>query len=124
MNKMPDVKRLMVSKQIIEQTYNHFREYGKRGLEGFVLWNGNINSDNQAIVTEAYIPLQYSISTSHGLSVTIPGEALHKLNVHLHENELKLIAQVHSHPDEAYHSAVDDFFPVATQVGSLSIVIP
>lgn len=124
MKNLSEVKALVVSQQIIEQTYNHFRAYGERGLEGFVLWNGTIGADELASVKEAYIPLQHSINTAYGLSVTIPGEALHKLNVHLHSSSLKLLAQVHSHPSEAYHSTVDDFYPVTTQVGSFSIVVP
>lgn len=124
MTNLSKVKTLTISKQIIEQTYNHFRKYGKKGLEGFVLWNGRLSSEEIASVTEAFIPPQHSVNNTYGLSVTIPGEALHKLNIHLHESNLKLLAQVHSHPNEAYHSAVDDVFPVATQVGSFSLVIP
>jgi hypothetical protein len=44
--------------------------------------------------------------------------------VWLFENSMTLIAQLHSHPTEAYHSDTDDAFPIATTVGSLSIVIP
>jgi hypothetical protein len=37
---------------------------------------------------------------------------------------LTLLAQIHSHPAEAYHSDTDDAFPIATAAGSLSLVIP
>ena len=32
--------------------------------------------------------------------------------------------QVHSHPTVAYHSKTDDTYPIATLVGSLSMVFP
>jgi hypothetical protein len=35
-----------------------------------------------------------------------------------------LIAQIHSHPSEAYHSETDDTYPIATTAGALSIVVP
>ena len=33
-------------------------------------------------------------------------------------------AQVHTHPGEAFHSATDDNWPIVSQEGFLSIVIP
>jgi len=33
-------------------------------------------------------------------------------------------AQVHTHPGEAFHSATDDHWPIVSQPGFLSIVIP
>jgi len=35
-----------------------------------------------------------------------------------------LIAQVHSHPTEAYHSEADDRFAIVTAEGGLSLVVP
>jgi hypothetical protein len=32
--------------------------------------------------------------------------------------------QVHTHPDDAYHSDTDNTYPIATTLGSLSIVVP
>ena len=45
-------------------------------------------------------------------------------NLWLYENKLKLLAQIHSHPSEAYHSKTDDEFPIMTTLGGLSIVVP
>lgn len=33
-------------------------------------------------------------------------------------------AQVHTHPGDAYHSATDDRWPIVSQAGFLSIVVP
>ena len=37
---------------------------------------------------------------------------------------MQLIAQLHSHPGEAYHSELDDELPIATTAGCLSLVVP
>jgi hypothetical protein len=60
----------------------------------------------------------------NGVCVVIEGTALAKLNAYLYKKQLKLIAQVHSHPGAAYHSAMDDEYAVATKVGCLSLVVP
>jgi len=46
------------------------------------------------------------------------------MNVILHKHGWNLIAQVHSHPGEAYHSDTDDDLAVINQLGGLSIVVP
>jgi len=37
---------------------------------------------------------------------------------------LRLIAQVHSHPGEAYHSRADDRYAIVTAEGGFSLVVP
>jgi hypothetical protein len=54
----------------------------------------------------------------------VDGPKLHELNRWLYERQMTLIAQLHSHPGEAYHSPTDDAFPIATAVGSFSLVVP
>jgi hypothetical protein len=59
-----------------------------------------------------------------GLAVVVPGEELFRMNVWLHERQLRLIAQVHSHPTSAYHSETDDEYATLAEVGGVSIVVP
>ena len=54
----------------------------------------------------------------------VDGSELHLLNVWLYEAQQVIGAQVHSHPVEAFHSEIDDTYPIATLDGSLSIVLP
>jgi len=49
---------------------------------------------------------------------------LHRINVLLHKNNLRIIAQIHSHPNEAYHSEADDASPIVATIGGVSIVVP
>ena len=43
---------------------------------------------------------------------------------HLRSGRLKIVAQVHSHPGEAFHSEVDDEWAIVRHVGALSLVVP
>lgn len=104
-------------------TLAHLRSCGVRGVEGMVLWAGTVIA-GEAKVEEAIVPVQDGRITDHGLIVTVSGDELHRINVHLYKTGRKLIAQVHSHPGHAYHSAVDDEYAIATEVGAFSIVVP
>lgn len=70
------------------------------------------------------MPRQTSSRTKRGLLVRVEGKALHKLNMWLYEHGEVLGAQVHAHPDDAYHSDTDDTFPIVTSLGGLSLVVP
>lgn len=105
------------------ETQKHLRATGKRGLEGMALWVGLVDGP-AARITEVIIPKQQGHRTDHGLAVSVPGDELHRINVHLYKTKQRLIAQVHSHPTEAFHSAMDDRYAIATALGSFSIVVP
>jgi hypothetical protein len=70
------------------------------------------------------IPQQRSVSDEDGLGYFVSGETLFELNRALSETGLRLIAQVHSHPAEAYHSAADDRYAIVTADGGFSLVVP
>jgi hypothetical protein len=99
------------------------REMGGHGCEGLVLWIGTA-VDGEAVIQRHLIPKQVPIRSRYGLSVRVDGETLHELNVWLHQNQLRLLVQVHSHGEHAYHSETDDEHSVVTTLGALSIVIP
>jgi hypothetical protein len=88
-----------------------------------VLWAGR--QDGQTFhVTDLIVPRQKGLRTKDGVCVVVDGDELHRLNIHLFETDLRLIAQIHSHPTEAYHSETDDRYAVATTIGSFSLVVP
>jgi len=99
------------------------RSAGKQGLEGVALWAGRLDGPGFR-VSKTIIPKQTALGLSSGLLYLVDGDELHRLNVELYRERLTLIAQLHSHPGEAYHSDTDDEFPIATTEGSLSIVVP
>ena len=60
--------------------------------------------------------------SQHGLEAR--ATELPRLNVLLHERNLTLVAQLHSHPTNAYHSSTDDTYPIVTRAGRISLVVP
>lgn len=107
----------------VEETHSHLAATGRRGLEGMALWAGIQDGDTFA-VEQVIIPKQRGLRTEHGLAVTVEGIELHRINMSLRRDGLRLIAQIHSHPTEAFHSAMDDEYAIATALGSLSVVVP
>lgn len=123
MSGLVDVTEFHVPRILLTEALLHFRDVGRRGFEGFALWAGVCNGQS-CEVTKTIIPEQRGIRNKSGVCVVIPPQELHRINVWLYDNHLTLVAQLHSHPTHAFHSEMDDDIPVATAVGSLSLVIP
>ena len=96
---------------------------GRRGLEGMALWAG-VQDGASFRVHETIVPEQNGIRSAHGLLVSVGEAELRRINLHLYRSGLRMLAQIHSHPTDAYHSEVDDEYAIATALGSLSIVVP
>lgn len=114
---------LTVPRDLVEGTGEALRSLGDRGFEALVLWLGKV-SDGVATVVEAFVPDQHPIRDETGVGYFVDGESLFALNVHLHREGLLLLAQVHSHPGEAYHSSADDRYAIVTTEGGYSLVAP
>jgi hypothetical protein len=123
MSGFTDVRRIMVPRNVIEESHDHLRRVGRARFEGFALWAGVLVGEIFS-VREAVIPLQKGIKAESGVCVRVESEELHRINVWLYENGYMLIAQLHSHPTEAYHSETDDEYPIVATVGGVSIVVP
>lgn len=123
MKGLAHIKRIVVPSACVEEAHAHLRRVGQRGLEGFALWAGELDGDT-FLVRANIIPEQRGLRSDLGVCVVVGGDELHRINVWLYEHNMILIAQLHSHPGEAYHSATDNAYPIATSVGSLSLVVP
>ena len=123
MTGLGDVSEIHVPRRLVTVAMLHLRDVGRRGFEGLALWAG-VKSEKRFEVTDTIVPKQQAIRSRSGVCVTIPPEELHRLNVWLYEKSRRLIAQIHSHPTDAYHSDTDDEFAIATTVGCLSLVVP
>lgn len=103
----------------IERTLNLLKQAGERQIECVVLWlaskqNGLLN------VQSIYRPQQ----TADFDFFHIPQESVLTLLTHLRQNRFMVAAQVHSHPNRAFHSLADDKWTIIRHVGGLSVVIP
>jgi len=123
MSRLTNVDTIVVPEKCVEKAHAHLQQIGQSEMEGFALWVGHLN-DSRFFVKETIIPDQQAIRTPEGLCVTVGSKELHRINVWLYEHDMTLIAQLHSHPTNAYHSDTDDAFPIATAAGSLSLVLP
>jgi hypothetical protein len=118
-----DIEEFIFAENSLPEAYNFMKKVGLSSLEAVALFAGEIKG-SQAIIKAVICPLQESLRTEDGLLYTVGGEELHKINIWLHKNKLKLIAQIHSHPTIAYHSETDDKYPIMSTIGGLSIVVP
>jgi proteasome lid subunit RPN8/RPN11 len=83
------------------------------------LWLGRRRE--QAIHVEAvYRPTQ----TAKADMFHIPPEGMTALYAELRHKRLMVAAQVHSHPQEAFHSKADDRWAIVRHEGALSLVVP
>jgi hypothetical protein len=121
---LSSITRVDVPRGIVDSMRDELARIGQQGLEAFALWAGSKIDAQTFEVKSLYIPAQSGYKTREGVCVTVSGEALHKLNLWLYEHEMELIAQIHTHPTDAYHSDTDDAYPIVATVGAFSIVIP
>lgn len=124
-NQMTPLRHVIVRRATINEMLGTMREFGSHGWELLVLWLGRIEPmEGTARVVQAFVPKQKPITGEDGVGYFVGGETLFQLNRDLSETGLRLIAQVHSHPREAYHSEADDRYAIVTAEGGLSLVVP
>jgi hypothetical protein len=120
---LSDVVRFVIPRDVCDLTDATLRDAGRQHAEVFALWTGNIENGTFT-AAGVYVPDQIAHELAEGLCVTVDGEALHTLNLWLYQNRQTLAVQVHTHPTRAYHSTTDDTYPIVTQRGGLSLVVP
>lgn len=118
-----DIGRVLVPRELADAAQEHLREAGDLGFEGLALWAGRREGD-LFLVEQTIIPKQRGLRSEDGVCYHVDADELHRINRHLYEHGHTLIAQLHSHPDEAYHSPVDDEYAIAATNGALSLVVP
>lgn len=96
---------------------------GRRHVEGVALWAG-VRDGNNFHIKRTIIPEQSAGNIEDGLIYVVRGDELHRISLELFDTGMQLIAQVHSHPGEAYHSETDDAYPIVTVLGGVSVVVP
>jgi proteasome lid subunit RPN8/RPN11 len=121
--RLDSVHNISIDPGVVETTLHVRQQFGAHGCEGLVLWVGEV-TEGQASITRAVVPAQKPIKSEDGVGYFIDGEVLFELNLKLSDTGLRLIAQVHSHPGEAYHSDTDDRYAIVTADGGLSLVVP
>lgn len=105
-------------RRMIEETFSIFRSCGDNQRECQLYWASPWSDPLN--LTEVVHPTHKS--GRYGLS--IDDAWITRFWNHLSEQGSGVRIQVHTHPEEAFHSATDDTFPLLFDPGFLSLVIP
>jgi proteasome lid subunit RPN8/RPN11 len=87
--------------------------------ECVLLWLAAREGQNLT-VKEVYRPAQRTSADYF----EIPRDSMAAVMARLRMHSLSIAAQVHTHPDRAFHSAADERWAIVRHVGALSVVIP
>jgi predicted TIM-barrel fold metal-dependent hydrolase len=87
--------------------------------ERVLLWLAERRPDG-ALVCEVFVPKQYAEADYF----QIPRSGMEELLQRLRDRRWMVAAQVHTHPEEAFHSWADDRWAIVRHAGALSLVVP
>jgi hypothetical protein len=108
---------LRLAGEIIHETFCTLRECGRGECECAVYWTGPSDSN---LVNGVKHPIHQRSPFGYAIN----DGWLTDFWKHLAASKRSIKAQVHTHPGEAFHSATDDNWPIVSQAGFFSIVIP
>ena len=118
----PDrIEVLRIPESVLDDTWRYLGARGRQMLEGVVYWTGDA-TPKKAAVKHSLVPLTYERESA--VHLVVGREAVFDLIKRIHELDEFLLARVHSHPNEAFHSWSDDGGCLSGRVGFLSIVVP
>jgi len=108
---------LRLPTRIVLETFAAFQECGRGESECVVYWTGPATQD---LVDAVEHPLHsrspYGYELDDGWITSFFGR--------LAAAERSVKAQIHTHPGRAFHSPTDDAWPIVSQAGFVSVVIP
>jgi len=111
---------VVCSAAVLAETLDRLRVGGGRGEERAVLWLAHSASASPTPVLQVYEPEQAAAEDYFHFRPA----SMRTLMGHLRAHRLKVVAQVHTHPDRAFHSEADDKWAVVRHRGALSLVLP
>lgn len=106
-----------VPANVARVTHEHLCTKAREHVEAVVLWIGTFEPPT---ITRVVVPEQ---ETSVG-RFRVPLAARQSLARELAGTGQMVVAQVHSHPDLAFHSPIDDAEAIPRRVGAYSLVVP
>lgn len=119
----PTLRRYVIPAEVVDDSRRLLRERGALGLEAVVVWVGSVVDDTTAEILAAVRPGQVAYRSGEGCAVEVPPEALSQLIAALPRG-VYVLARLHTHPADAYHSEVDDTNMLISHDHAISIVVP
>ncbi|MBZ5697624.1 MAG: hypothetical protein LAN18_03660 [Acidobacteriia bacterium] len=108
---------LRMANDVVRATFRTLRECGRGECECAVFWTGPASDD---FVDGCEHPVHNRSPFGYQVEESWLMDFWKRLAI----SKRSVKAQVHTHPGEAFHSATDDQWPIVSQVGFISIVIP
>jgi hypothetical protein len=107
-----------VPRALLTDTFTHFRQCSAGRRECQVLWLSAWSQ--QGTISHVVHPRH----RSHAGGFEVGGTWLNNFWAQLADRNLGVRVQVHTHPEDAFHSPTDDDWPIVHTPGFLSLVIP
>ncbi len=117
----PHISKFVLSPSLLEATVTALQAEGRFEVESILFWAGTV-SCGIATVTDVLIPKGPGVF-QRPLHIRVDEGIIAALCDVLDPPRLVLLAQVHTHLEEAFHSYTDDHFSFGTP-GLLSVVVP
>ena len=105
-------------RRVLDETFTHFRRCGAGRRECQALWIGPWSTPR--LITEVIHPKH----AAHMGGFVLDDDWISEFWLRLADHDLGIRIQVHTHPAEAFHSSIDDEFPIIHTPGFLSLVVP
>ena len=112
------MSRFRANPEIRRTTEQAFRSCGEFRRECVVAWIAKLSAPLE-VTRVKHLP-----HASSAVMTEIDPAALYTFNLELMSQEECVVAQLHTHPGAAFHSARDDAFPITHSAGLISLVIP
>lgn len=117
----PPISRFVLSLPLLEATARTLQAEGRFEVESMLFWAGTV-TNGVATVTDILVPKGQGL-LQRPLHIRVDDGIIAALCDVLDPPRIVLLAQVHTHLEEAFHSFTDDHFSLGTP-GLLSVVVP
>lgn len=114
----------LIPKKVLSESREYLRKHGRDGNEGFMCWSGIIKDQFNAAIRSCIYAKSSDTSSQGFLHARIGLPSVFEIGQQVYEKREFLLAQLHTHAFEAFHSSVDDNFPISHKIGFISIVVP
>lgn len=110
--------RYRIPAGLLARTFDFFRRCGGGARECQVVWT------SAWAKPEDVCDVVHPRHRSHGGGFELESAWINEFWLELARTGKGIRVQVHTHPFEAFHSGIDDAYPIIHSVGFLSLVIP
>lgn len=108
---------LNLAKAVLDETFRTLRDCGRAECECAVYWTG-------PAIDDSVDRIEHPLHRRSPFGYQVDDQWLTEFWGRLAKEERSIKAQIHTHPSLAFHSITDDQWPIVSQAGFLSIVIP